>query len=213
MVATDLAPGRLVCVAAWAAEVDDLCRLVEQAGYEVRCFGGGGPLLRAIPADACCVVCDDRLPDVEGTELQARLRAARPDLPVIVASLSGSLDAAVAAMRNGAVTVLARPLSADRLRAAIAEAAGVQAERKAREARRREIADRFAALTPEESATLDLLLQGVAYKVIAIKTRVALRTVERRRTAIFKTLGVDSIVAAALLRAELHGGLYAPSAN
>ena len=192
---------------------DGLCRLVEKLGFAVRSYESGAALLGDVPPEACCVVCDDRLPDLDGPELQARLREIRPDLPVVFASRSGCLDAAVRVMRNGAVTVLPRPLSPDRLRAALAEALTVHRERRAREERRRDIAARFAALSREEAVTLGLLMEGLPNKTIAARLGVGLRTVERRRASTLETLGVGSVIAAALLRAELGGRPIDASTN
>jgi DNA-binding NtrC family response regulator len=65
-----------------------------------------GRLAAALPAlrtlGVTCVVTELDLPDLCGLDVVRTLRAARPELPVIVATDAGSEDVAVAAMKLGA---------------------------------------------------------------------------------------------------------------
>jgi DNA-binding NtrC family response regulator len=58
---------------------------------------------------------DVALPDGDGIDLLTRLRAARNEIPCIVMSGHGTIDAAVRATRLGALDFLEKPLSTDRL--------------------------------------------------------------------------------------------------
>ena len=58
---------------------------------------------------------DIALPDGDGIDMLTRLRAARNEIPCIVMSGHGTIDAAVRATRLGALDFLEKPLSTDRL--------------------------------------------------------------------------------------------------
>ncbi|MBX3252255.1 MAG: sigma-54-dependent Fis family transcriptional regulator [Myxococcales bacterium] len=69
------------------------------------------------------VITDLRLGGDDGLELCRRIVDARPDLPVIVLTGFGSVDAAVGALRAGAYDFLTKPLESEPLLAAIRRAA------------------------------------------------------------------------------------------
>src|SRR5262249_49404358 len=58
---------------------------------------------------------DVALPDGDGIDMLTRLRAARNEIPCIVMSGHGTIDAAVRATRLGALDFLEKPLPTDRL--------------------------------------------------------------------------------------------------
>ena len=62
---------------------------------------------------------DERMPGMSGTELAARIRALRPDLPVIVVTGYGGLDLAERARAAGVARVMAKPYSPRGLREAL----------------------------------------------------------------------------------------------
>jgi DNA-binding NtrC family response regulator len=65
------------------------------------------------------VVIDHAMPGQAGAALVGAIRAARPDLPLLMLTAQSSVASAVAAMRAGATDFLAKPIAADRLLAAI----------------------------------------------------------------------------------------------
>jgi two-component system nitrogen regulation response regulator NtrX len=61
------------------------------------------------------IILDVWLPDVDGTELLARIKKLYPEVAVIMISGHGSIDIAVKSTRNGAFDFLEKPPSLDRL--------------------------------------------------------------------------------------------------
>ncbi|WP_457575015.1 sigma-54-dependent transcriptional regulator [Desulfolithobacter sp.] len=61
------------------------------------------------------VVCDIRLPQMDGLEFLHRAREIDPDLPVILITGHGDVSTAVQAMRDGAYDFIEKPYSAERL--------------------------------------------------------------------------------------------------
>ena len=108
--------GRLVVV----VTVDDDFRvresiesLVESAGYASQLFStaeeflGSGTL-----AMAACVITDVRMPGMDGIELQRRIRAERPALPVIFISAHENSETRRVALQEGAINFLYKPFDA-----------------------------------------------------------------------------------------------------
>ncbi|HWR96874.1 MAG TPA: sigma 54-interacting transcriptional regulator, partial [Candidatus Methanoperedens sp.] len=68
------------------------------------------------------VVLDLVLPDVEGLELFRALRAARPEVPIVMLTAFGSVDSAVQALREGAYHYLTKPADLEQWRALVRSA-------------------------------------------------------------------------------------------
>ena len=68
------------------------------------------------------VLTDVRMPEMDGVELMTHLKAMQPDLPVIVLTAHGTIDAAVEAMKVGAFDYLTKPFSRDQLKTSVRKA-------------------------------------------------------------------------------------------
>jgi DNA-binding NtrC family response regulator len=111
--------------------VDDdksLCSWVEGAlarrGFEVCSRSSADEAIELVSHDEFDVVVSDlKLPRLNGVALCERIVANRPDLPVIVVTAFGSMDAAIAAIRAGAYDFIAKPFEIEALSLAIERAA------------------------------------------------------------------------------------------
>ncbi|GIX29215.1 MAG: hypothetical protein KatS3mg123_3096 [Burkholderiales bacterium] len=103
--------------------IDDERKLVRSlefalkgAGIDARgAFDGESGLKLAAEIDPDAVLLDLRLPEVSGMEVLAALKAARPDLPVIMISAHGDTRAAVQCVKAGASDYLTKPFDLDEL--------------------------------------------------------------------------------------------------
>jgi putative two-component system response regulator len=95
---------------------------LERDGYQVLTSFDGAEatalLARADPP-VDVVVCDYRLPSMNGLELVAMARRIDPTLPCIMATGSAELDIAVRAMAAGAVNYLVKPFAGEALRVVV----------------------------------------------------------------------------------------------
>jgi two-component system response regulator HydG len=93
----------------------DMRALVEAAlrevGFSSRLCASAEEGLAALPIDDFdVVVADLQMPGMNGLELCERIVAARPDLPVVMITAHGTLDAAVGAIRAGAYDFVTKPI-------------------------------------------------------------------------------------------------------
>lgn len=90
--------------------------LVEN-GYRVLAAASGEEGLAFLAKEKCdAVVTDITMPGMSGMEVLARVRAADPDLPVIIITAYGTIESAVEAMRLGAYDYITKPFNRDELR-------------------------------------------------------------------------------------------------
>ena len=89
---------------------------LELAGQAVECLEAAEPALARLGADfPGVVVCDIRLPGMDGLTFLTRALAVDRDLPVILVTGHGDIAMAVDAMRQGAYDFLEKPYSPEHL--------------------------------------------------------------------------------------------------
>src|SRR5262245_34959774 len=89
---------------------ESLQNLLWSVGLRVEAFTSAQEFLRSTrPEVPSCLVLDVRLPGLSGLELQQRLAAGDPAIPVIFITGHGDIPMTVQAMQAGAVTLLSKP--------------------------------------------------------------------------------------------------------
>ena len=61
------------------------------------------------------ILCDIKMPNMDGIEVLAKLESASPDVPIIMISGHGSVETAVEALKKGAYDFIEKPLDLNRL--------------------------------------------------------------------------------------------------
>ena len=93
--------------------------VIGRSGMTVLTAPGGQPALDLVRSprgeEVSLILLDLVMPDMDGLEVLAKLRPTHPDLPVIVLTAKGGIEAAVQAMRAGANDFLVKPASPERL--------------------------------------------------------------------------------------------------
>jgi two-component system response regulator AtoC len=89
---------------------------LELEGFEVLLASSGAEALdRLAGTDPLAVVSDLRMPDMDGIALMAAVHARRPGLPFVLVTAHATVETAVAALRQGAVHYLTKPIRFDEL--------------------------------------------------------------------------------------------------
>jgi two-component system, LuxR family, response regulator FixJ len=173
---------------------ESLAFLLASARVPVRTFDSAQAFLASLAdLDPGCVITDVRMPGMDGLELLQQLRAKRVQLPVIVVTGHGDVPMAVEAMKIGAADFLEKPFDDDVLLASVRAALNRHEKDAHREAERKQVLDRMAALSTRERQVFDALVQGHPNKVIAFDLGISPRTVEIYRANVMTKMHANSL--------------------
>lgn len=102
--------------------LESLENLLESAGYEVRVFASAPSLFEAgALADIHCLITDIGMPVMDGFEVQRRVHAARPEIPVILVTGRDVSDETIAGV-DGVHGFFRKPFNAQDLLASVTRA-------------------------------------------------------------------------------------------
>lgn len=91
--------------------VKTVCDILRVKGYEaVEAFSGEEAVEKVKTEDPDCVLMDVKMPGIDGVEALKLIKAALPDLPVVLMSAYATDEQAEEAKRLGASTVLTKPI-------------------------------------------------------------------------------------------------------
>lgn len=180
--------------------------LLSSTGQQVETFAAAQDFLRDCPRNAAgCLVLDVQMPGLSGLDLQSELRHAGIHLPIIFLTGHGDIPTTVRAMKAGAVEFLTKPVSDSVLLAAIDQA--LERDRLAR-ADRAEIAElraRYDQLTHKEREVMELVIQGLLNKQIALKLNNSEITIKQHRGKVMHKMQAESLVDLVHMAERLSG--------
>lgn len=168
--------------------------LVQSIGVASREFPSADKFLEHYdPRQPGCLVLDIFMPGMSGLELQDELNRRGAVIPVIFITGHADVASAVAAVRHGAFNYLQKPFGNSELIANVRQA--LELDRRGRQmlAQQDAIRDRIASLTRREREVLELIVKGLASKVMAEEMGLSKRTVELHRSRVMDKMGASSI--------------------
>ena len=173
---------------------DSLEVLFESVGLPAQGFDSADTFLEEYDPDARgCLVLDIRMPGMSGLELQAELNQRGSQVPIIFITGHGDVSMAVRAMKSGAFDFLSKPFSHQDLLDLVHAALRGEADDHARVAELNDFKARFERLTPRERQVMELVVDGLANKVIANRLEISQRTVEIHRAQVMEKMEADSL--------------------
>lgn len=168
---------------------------LESGGYRVRGFENAQQFLdaydEAVPG---CMVVDYDLPGMSGLELVALMRERGSTIPFVVSTGVGTVQIAVEAMKQGALTIIEKPFHRLRLLEFVASAIKLDVSNRERCHRRRELEKRIEQLTEREHEILELLIAGKVAVQIAAHLQITPKTVTSHHNRILKKLGAETVL-------------------
>ncbi len=180
--------------------------LLETAGYRTSGFESGTAFLDSLDTVlGSCVLLDVKMPDLDGLEVQRRVRDRGVILPIIIVTGHGDITMAVQAMRAGAIDFIEKPVSRDRLLESVARAVELGGDAQRDRLEKVEIGDRIGELTLRERQVFEQLVMGRSNKIAAYELGISGRTVEVYRRNVMKKMGADSL--SHLVRMALVAGV------
>jgi two-component system, LuxR family, response regulator FixJ len=181
-----------------------LLRLIGAAGHAAQGFSTATEFL---DDDLCqqpgCLLLDFVLPDLNGLELQERLRARHSSMPVIFMSGHGDIPLTVRAMKLGAVDFLPKPVRDVILFAAIESALALEQAQRVAHGLDTDIRARIDSLTPREHEVMDGVLVGRLNKQIARQLHISEKTVKVHRGRVMSKMRVRHVAHLAQLAAQV----------
>ncbi len=186
--------GRVVVIDDDVEILSALAALFDMEGYACETYVSAVSYLQMLNYNRpcfpgpCCVLCDVKMPELDGLELQTRL-ARQGDTPVLLMSGASGAEEAVQAFHAGALDFLIKPVDADQLLAAVSKALSLSAERHRQQLWQTTVDARIASLTDRERAVARLVVAGQTNLAIAQTLGIALRTVKLHRQRAMEKIG------------------------
>ena len=204
---------------------DALCMTVKAVAEvtETRTASSLGEALEGLDASDApdLVLLDLNLPDVNGFDGLMRLKAALPNVPVIVVSSMADNAMIAAALSAGAAGFVPKHSNRDVFRLAFSEVAAdrsfrpegfvAPSQRGPEPAEHMEAISRLSSLTNQQARILQLICRGLLNKQIAHELSIAETTVKAHVTAIMRKLGVQNRTQALLIANEANFENLLPS--
>jgi len=178
---------RLMVVEDEPAILSVLTTILRKEGYEVVPYANGESALKSIEEDEYDLMLTDiRMEPVNGLQLLALMRKARPQTPVVLLTGYGSVKTAVDSMKGGAFDYITKPFKVDELlvtvrraleyRAVVVENVGLKAQLEARlrlsaivaeSVQMRQICEMIERVAPTEATVLIIGESGTGKEVVA----------------------------------------------
>lgn len=140
-----------------------------------------------------CLLTDLKMPGMNGLALQAALREKDVTLPVVVLTAHGDVSTTRAALKNGAVDFLEKPVDDDVLVDVLKNAIRIDEERNRAHAQRAQVTAVVGRLTTREREVLQLLAEGLQHREIAERLAISPRTVEVYKARMMDKLGCRTL--------------------
>ena len=193
---------------------DSLSLLLQLRGFSTATFDSAEAFLEGDALERpACVLADVRLPGMSGLELQRKLASQHAALPFVVMTAHGDVATARAALRDGAVDFLEKPIDEQDLIEAITVALRSDHAQVEKARSRETVLARMQRLTERELEVFDRVTSGYHNREIAEEFGISQRTVEVHRARVMEKLQARRVADLFRLRFEIDGSPAAAAAD
>ena len=168
--------------------------LIRSEGWQPETFSSAQHFLSHPRAPVpSCLVLDISMPGLNGLELQKRVAAEHPDVPIIFITGHGDVPKTVQAMKAGAVEFLTKPFNDDVLLSAVRQALERSRVALGQQAEIKELQDRYSSLSPREREVMALVVSGLLNKQVGGELGISEITVKAHRGRVMQKMKADSL--------------------
>jgi FixJ family two-component response regulator len=181
-----------------------LRRLLRAEGFQVICHVSAADFLAAPrPPSPGCIVLDESMPGMTGTELQRELMSEGSSLAIVFLTARGDIPMSVRAIKAGAIDFLTKPVKdkdlISSIRLGLKKSADLESSNKAIDT----IRQRFYTLTEREREVLQYVAQGLPNKQIASLLGLVEQTVKVHRSRVMAKMRTESLAQLVLVAERL----------
>ncbi|MGC1450833.1 MAG: response regulator transcription factor [Candidatus Sulfotelmatobacter sp.] len=168
--------------------------LIQSEGWQPETFSSAQDfLVRSRTPVPSCLVLDISMPGLNGLELQERVAAEHPDVPIIFITGHGDVPKTVQAMKAGAVEFLTKPFKDDVLLSAVRQALELSRVALGQQAEIKELRDRYSSLSAREREVMALVVSGLLNKQVGGELGISEITVKAHRGKVMQKMKADSL--------------------
>jgi FixJ family two-component response regulator len=168
--------------------------LIQSEGWQPETFSSAQDfLVRSRTAAPSCLLLDISMPGLNGLELQKRVAAEHPDVPIIFITGHGDVPKTVQAMKAGAVEFLTKPFKDDVLLSAVRQALERSRVALGEQAEMKELRDRYSSLSVREREVMALVVSGLLNKQVGSELGISEITVKAHRGRVMQKMKADSL--------------------
>lgn len=147
-----------------------ICVLLQKEGFQLSNAAGGEEALERLgeePFDL--VLCDVRMPGMDGLEVLDNITRLYPDITVIMMSAFGTVDLAVEAMKRGAYDYISKPFKPDEILLTMRKAQEREALRRENIRLKKEVGEKFSlegivARSPSMKSIMETVEKVAGYR-------------------------------------------------
>lgn len=166
---------------------------LSSVGYDVERFTSAVEFLDQVSASGpCAAIVDMMLPGMTGLNLCREINLRRIPCSFMVISGHADVPSTVEAMRMGAIDLLEKPFSRQRMLEMVNKAVRVAQLNYDRRLEEDEATRQLSALSPRERIVFDAIASGLITKEISKRLGISPRTVDVHRSRILQKLELDS---------------------
>ena len=168
--------------------------MLTQMGYLTYGYSNAIDFLNAIPdVTPSILITDMNMSQMTGIELQVELGRLERTMPVIFISGEATVPQSIAALKQGAVDFLLKPINKQQLKAAVESAFEVEVQKRLCASNKASFASTLKILSPRERETYELLILGYNNTEILEALHISLPTTKQYKTAVMRKLQVNSL--------------------
>ena len=168
--------------------------IVTRMGFEPAVFGTAEEFLAYVTTEhRGCIVADIRLPGMSGLAMLGEVRKKQVELPFVILSGYATVKKTVSAMRDGAYTLIEKPIDEQEFWDAINSAMTQESQLYKLQEREAGYVHCFEKLSKGEKDVFRCIIKGMPNKNIAFDLSVSLRTIESRRRKVFQKMKAQSV--------------------